>query len=285
MFEIRCMTSSDLDFAVKITHAEGWGYTKEDFMRLLKWTPDGCYVVWSEGRRTGMATTVFYGTFGWVGNVVVDRDHRGRGMGLSLIKRCISDILDKGGMGVRLFAYTNTRAFYEEMGFRHEGQVGVFRRAVAPVKAAPVPAGIEVRRLGPGDHAEAIALDKAILGGDRGRVLRSMWEVNPDLSFGLWKDGRMRGFAVGKKVLGNIEVGPWLCDLPDKGPAIVLLEAIMGADRTDVFLGVPMAQGVTVKALQYHGFVKVDTVHGMALHRPPPMDTDSILAVGALEKG
>jgi len=287
LFDIRCMTVEDLDFAVRITQAEGWGYGREDMNRILRWSPDGCFVVWMDGSRVGMATTLHYSTFGWIGNVVVSTDTRCRGIGTMLTKHCISHIIGKGARGVRLFAYKNTVAFYERIGFRQDSAATVFRRSPSKWGPALAPEGFVIAPLKRENHAAAISLDMDILGGDRSHVLRTIWSENPGLSLGLWEKDRMRlrAVLVGKKVLGNIEVGPWISDLPGTEGPLALADHLLAATDTAIFMAVPDAQTSLMKALGERGFTAVDKVYGMFVSQPPPTRTDHILAYGALEKG
>lgn len=287
MYEIKRMTLEDLDFAVKITQQEGWGYDAGDLQRILRWSPEGCFIVWMDGSRVGLTTTLFYGTFGWVGNVVVAKDVRGHGIGTSLMRHTISHIMNRGAKGVRLFAYENTTGFYEGLGFRHDCLTQVYRRSPAKWGPALPPEGHVIALLRREDQALALALDSEAIAGNRSHVLRTVWQENPGLSYGLWdKDHRrLRGLIVGKKVLGNIEVGPWLCDLPGVAGPMALLDMLLSTTDTLTFMAVPDMQTGLVKALGTRGFTPIDKVYSMYVGQPPPMNKDHILAYGALEKG
>jgi len=281
------MVLDDLDFAVKITQQEGWGYDRNDMQRILRWSPDGCFVVWMDGSRVGLTTTLFYGTFGWVGNVVISKDCRRRGVGTSLMRHVISHITGRGARGTRLFAYENTIPFYEGMGFRHEGRAQVYRRSAAKWGPVLSPPGFMVAPIRREDQPLALAMDSEAFGGDRSHVLKTVWQENPGLSYGLWEEEhrRLRGVIVAKKVLGNIEVGPWLCDLPGTAGPLALLDTLLSTTDTLTFMAVPDAQAELVKALGTRGFTAIDAVYGMYIGQPPPMRMDRVLAYGALEKG
>jgi hypothetical protein len=195
--------------------------------------------------------------------------------------------MNRGAKGVRLFAYENTCAFYERMGFRHDGMSRIYRRS--PAKWGPVltPEGYEILPLRRESQMAAITLDTETFGGDRSQVLRTIWQDNPNLSFGLWEKGRrkLRGLLVGKKVLGNIEVGPWICDLPGHEGPLALLDLLLSTTDTIVFMAVPEAQGAVVKALGDRSFSAIDKVYAMHIGQPTPMRTENLIAYGALEKG
>ena len=287
MSEIRIMTEADLDFAVAVTHAEGWGYTKEDLQKILGWSPDGCFVLWSEERRAGMATTLFYESFGWVGNVVVTKDLRGKGMGTAILKNAISHIMGKGARGVRLFAYENTVSFYKDLGFQHEGAVRVFRRP-SEEGLGPRPGrlpGYSISALKEHELDLVLEMDRTAFGGDRANILRTIWVTDPALFLTLRKEDKIVAFMAGKKVLGNIEVGPWVSTIADPGPAIALMDTLISLANCSIYTAIPGHQGAILKALDDRGFKQVDRVFTMSFGQPPPMRKDQLLSVGALEKG
>jgi GNAT superfamily N-acetyltransferase len=283
--DIRAMVKEDLDFAVDITHQEGWGYSKEDLQRILEWSPEGCFVLRHEGRRSGMATTLFYGGFGWVGNVVVSKDLRGRGFGLSIMKKVISHLTSRGARGVRLFAYENTVSFYEKMGFVHEGPVRVLRRAPGQAPGPVLKDGYTISPVSEEALKEILDMDRQAFGGDRGHILKSIWRKDAPLMSVLRKEGRPVAFLAGKKVLGNIEVGPWVCTLSDIRPAISLMDSLLSMSNCHIYTALSESQGLVLKALNERGFKPIDKVFAMAIGHPPPMMMERLLSVGALEKG
>ena len=282
---IRTMVKEDLDFAVDITHQEGWGYTKEDLQRLLEWSPEGCFVLWYQGRRVGMATTLFYGGFGWVGNVVVSKDLRRRGLGLSIMKKVISHLTSMGAQGVRLFAYENTVPFYEKMGFVHEGPVRVLRRPPGQGPAPSIMGPLTVTVMKEEDLETILDMDHHAFGGDRAHILKTLWNKDPALMLVLRKEGQIVAFLTGKKVLGNIEIGPWVCTLPDVRPAINLLDTLISVSNCHIYTALSESQTFVLKSLEDRGFKAIDKVYAMSIGHPPPMIKERLLSVGALEKG
>jgi predicted N-acetyltransferase YhbS len=282
---IRAMTVDDLDFAVEITHQEGWGYTRDDLKRILEWSPDGCIVIEDDGKRIGMATSLNYGGFGWVGNVVVRKDHRGLGHGKAIMRHIISEMMGQGAHGVRLFAYENTTSFYETMGFRHEGPVRVMRRHPELATEPMLPTGYDVSPVKEDELPAIIDMDRDAFGGDRGKVLRTIWEANPGLVLALRKEGETVAFLAAKKVLGNIEIGPWVTSRSDARPALHLLDSLLHLSNCHIYIATSEARAGTIKALEERAFQQIDTVYAMSIGRPPQMRDERLLSVGALEKG
>ena len=53
---VRRLGKQDIDSAIALTDLEGWGYTPEDFRRLLDLSPDGCFGAEREGAEIGRAS-------------------------------------------------------------------------------------------------------------------------------------------------------------------------------------------------------------------------------------
>ncbi len=87
--------------------------------------------VWrEEGRVVGNASlrrAVPWANGGWmIGNVVVDPDYRGRGIGRALMQACLMDAERKGGSWVGLEVRANNlpaRTLYESLGFTVVGEI------------------------------------------------------------------------------------------------------------------------------------------------------------------
>jgi GNAT superfamily N-acetyltransferase len=57
---------------------------------------------------------------GWIGNVILNEDKRGRGGGSYLVKHLITFLTEKGVKTIGLYAYSERLRFYERLGFKEE---------------------------------------------------------------------------------------------------------------------------------------------------------------------
>ena len=78
---IRTWTSGDIPFAKRMTDIEQWGNTTADFVRLLKIQPDGCFVALRGEKPVGIITAMLFGSFGFLGSLIVPEEERGQGIG------------------------------------------------------------------------------------------------------------------------------------------------------------------------------------------------------------
>src|SRR5207247_11061937 len=65
---IRRLDQLHIDAAIVLTDLEAWGYTREDFRRLLALAPDACFVAELDGRVVGVLTTTTYDGLAFLGD-------------------------------------------------------------------------------------------------------------------------------------------------------------------------------------------------------------------------
>ena len=53
---IRSLQPSDLDFAQEVRKIAGWNQTDADWLRLINYEPDGCFLIECDGGPAGTAT-------------------------------------------------------------------------------------------------------------------------------------------------------------------------------------------------------------------------------------
>ncbi|MBN2206461.1 MAG: GNAT family N-acetyltransferase, partial [Candidatus Aminicenantes bacterium] len=94
---IRSLRESDLDFAAESTALEGWtSETREAFAAARDYDPSGCFVAELDGRPAGIIVAVAYRRSGFIGELVVRREARGRGIGPRLFERALLFLRGRG---------------------------------------------------------------------------------------------------------------------------------------------------------------------------------------------
>ncbi len=144
-------------------------------------SPGGRIVVaCQQNQVTGTAYSVSFGRTGWLGNVAVDPDARGQGIGTAISAAAIDWLRQAGVVTVLLTATALGRPVYERLGFTEDGvRYGIWQRdpSSAPSGGAG-PGGVaDVLRpdagAGPGGVADVLRLDAEATGEDRGAYLRA----------------------------------------------------------------------------------------------------------------
>jgi GNAT superfamily N-acetyltransferase len=104
-----------LDLAVE----EGWISDQWELEFLLKAFPQGCFVA----RETGgvpiaFITAVAYCKSGWIGNLIVHKDFRRKGIASLLMTRCIESLDLAGVRTIWLTASPSGAPLYQSLGFQ-----------------------------------------------------------------------------------------------------------------------------------------------------------------------
>lgn len=221
------MSLSDIPFAIAITDLEGWGYVPADFRRLMRLDPKGCIKAVVGGQRVGMTTTVPYGKVGWIGNVIVQPEYRGKGIGNELVEAAIRHLQGEGVETVRLNSYMENVQFYERMGFRGEYENARFTGEVGS-------GGGDTVSCAPCENLEkVISMDKRVFGANRSRLLSNLLSEFMD-TFLCIGGQKIRGYIVGQVNDGFCEIAPWVVDSADASSAKELwlgLRAKLGGRR------------------------------------------------------
>lgn len=291
---VRLMAPADFPFAVSLTDTERWGFTVDDFRRLLALSPRGCFVVEADGDRAGLLTTLLYGDIGWIGNVIVSARLRGNGVGAAIIGHAIKHLEGAGARAVRLWAYENTVTLYERFRFNKDGPTSSrwigFGHSEHEAPAAHAPANCAVFPLNALTLQQVYALDRRHFGADRKSVLERVAAENPRSGV-VARDaaGKAVGYLLAKESPKGCEVGPWIVDPAAAAWAIpCLLESML-----DILKGQSVELGVYDERTDVHGpLVDHGFQRGFKTVRMTRGDPDvgredvaAICAIGALEKG
>lgn len=274
------MTPQDIPFAIGITDKEGWGYTEEDFQRLIDFEPEGCFVAYDDDERIGMLTTTSYGRLGWIGNVVVRSDRRQERIGADIVEHAVRYLRGKSTDIIGLYSYLDSIPFYERIGFLQSFRVSRFSAIARSSQGRKTRTVIS-------DILPRIAeFDQRFFPGDRSRVIQRMMENFPHLVFYV-EEGEILGYIVGFCSPKACEIGPWVCD-PDRPDLAkdLLIDCLTALENTDSSIAVPNENKSALEIVGKQGFAKDFEVSAMFFESDEHgMKQGAIFGVGALEKG
>jgi len=221
------MRESDLTFAAELTAIENWpSETGEAFANALAYDPSGCLVAEREGRPAGIVVAIAYRRSGFIGELIVRKDARGRGIGPQLFNRAIQHLKERGAGEIGLDAVDRAVPFYESAGFR---AVCPSLRFLGKMEGRPHP---DVRPMRRQDLADVLRLDRDAFGDDRSFFLERRFSSYPRFAKVLESDGRIAGFILGMQGRNIVGAGPWVAGEDVERPA-ALLESL-AAETADL---------------------------------------------------
>jgi GNAT superfamily N-acetyltransferase len=194
----------DVEAACALVAEAGWNQNGADWRIFLE-LGSAIATKTADGRLAATAATLPYPSgFGWISMVLVAAAFRRRGIATRLLEECISRLRD-GGLIPVLDATPAGREVYKPLGFRDGWPIQRWRRRA---DSAFGKEEIKVHSLGGGDWAGVLALDAAAFGCDRSPLLERLRARSAGFSCVLERDGRLRGFLLGREGRVATQLGP-----------------------------------------------------------------------------
>ena len=279
--EIRVMTRGDIDLVMRLQEMVGWGNTRADAERSLYYEPSGCFVASIDGVDVGMVNSFLYGEVGFIGNLIVLPETRGKGVGAALMSAAIERLTRDGAGTIHLDAVQKAIPLYERLGFKAE--YWSLRYNGIATKAPHHSIEPMVKE----DLEKVTTLDRRFFGLDRAQKLRRVQHDFPELCFKASKGGILHGFIMAKPGASNVRVGPWICDPKHAEYAEPLLNALSSkVDGRKLWLGIPEINKASVKVVSGKGFTQMPSSLRMSYGAHKKVeDTSGIFGIGASDKG
>lgn len=212
--EIRRLTFDDIGSMMRLRDLAGWNQTEADLRRLLMLEREGCFAACVGGRVVGTATTTTYGSdLAWIGMVLVDPEHRRRGIATALMEQALACLRARGIRTIKLDATPAGRSVYERLGFIAENVVERWSGTAH---------GKFVEGTHTTDWRDVAALDRLVFGADRGELMRSMLADAATPLLVRWGQERnVAGYACGRAGVRDGYIGPVVGDGVDTVRALL----------------------------------------------------------------
>ena len=274
------MKTTDLISIIRLTDREEWGFGTRELRRMMALEPKGCLVATLNGRPIGLTVAITYGTScGWIGNVVVDRRHRGAGIGSSLVQSAIRHLLRGHVKTIALYSYPENEAMYKRLGFNTTNS---FARL-----SMSEDIGSSRQRTGRVPLNQMLSLDRRAFGADRSRLLRRVYREFPRSWAWVINDDRVYGYSLVKRYKDSSEIGPMICEPANREPVETLLRSSISLVRKwPLEMSVPESNLTVLEAATSIGFrVQKKGVVMSYTRLDPAIVRPSICAFGFLDKG
>jgi GNAT superfamily N-acetyltransferase len=275
--EIRLLFESDIPAAMKLKEAAGWNQTEADWRRLLKLEPHGCFAAIENDQLVGTTTTTTYKEdLAWIGMVLVDPQHRRRGIATRLMETALS-YLDGKVAVIKLDATAEGRPVYEKFGFKTESLVERWRGNVKSRPTKREDAAIDLEAL--------LALDRRAFGADRSQLIKCLIDdspIAPVLVTG--ESSSLTGYALARTGTRATYIGPVVTT--DTAQVEDLLDRILvQLSGTSVYIDFSTECGVSWSVLADRGFVKERDLIRMSYGSRSVKTSPLVIAIAGPEIG
>ncbi len=116
---IRPFHAVDITDFLNLALREQWVVEAWEFEFLLSEFPEGCFSALTEsGETAGHVTSLLHERSGWIGNLIVAVEFRGKGLGEALFNKALVALQDAGAQTIWLTASPEGRSLYEKHGFK-----------------------------------------------------------------------------------------------------------------------------------------------------------------------
>ena len=277
---IRPMTLADIDFALRLASQEGWSDIRSDFVSLITYKPTGAFVVEDRDIPVGMISTVSYGSFGFIGSLIVLPSHRQRGIGSEMIQHGIAYLRNTGSKIIMLDAVEAAIPIYESLGFATYSKslrmIGVVEGSISP----------RVRQMNNDDLDAVFSLDKHHFGADRTHFLLSRFAEFPTLCKVLTKDDSIQGYIMGSHRHGQVRIAPWIIENPLIDVIDMIRAIAIEAKGVPLTLGLLECNTEAVTILKQLGLTETTPSTRMILGTSTNISfSDGVFAIGSPAKG
>jgi len=278
--EVRLLCESDISASLRLKELARWNQTENDWRRLLRMEPSGCFCATIAGDVVATTTTTTYGReLAWIGMVLVDPARRRLGIATRLMRVALEYLSKAQVCTVKLDATTAGRPVYENLGFkveslieRWEGIGGTHDLNCSTLDAAA--------------RKEVLVLDRVAFGADRSRLIEMLIEgahVRPLVATAA--NGRLTGYALVRQGTTASYGGPLVAT--DADVATRLLDGLLSQmtdQRVYIDLNTDFDGGREI--LIERGFVKQRDLIRMSCGKESKAGTSpSIFAIAGPEVG
>jgi len=279
MFHVEKMSPEDFEFAVHLSNTMNWNATKEDFEIMTSLEPDGCFILFFNSEKVGIATSISYDRVGWIGNIILSEKHRGKGGGSLIVKNAIEYLTKKGVETVGLYSYVDRIPFYAKQNFQFNSKFVVLKG-----KGFSASTKAHVRTANEDDMQQIFDLDRQCFGGSRRKLLEPILHDSANMCYVCTDDDQILGFVVAKVSDEASEIGPLVCKKEHEDAAIDLLKTVLKKlEGCEVSLCIPEKEVMIFNLLKKHAFKEDFRLARM--FRGTPITNEYIYVAESLERG
>lgn len=245
---IHPIRENDVEFVYELCKNEHWNYSRKRIERVHNYEPQGCFVALVNRKRVGHVFSVSCGKVGWIGLLIVDKEHRRRGVGTLLMRKAMNYLIGLGVETIKLEAVPIIAELYHRLGFNTDFDSLRFKRINRKDNQSKE---LNVNSIRKKEITEIAHFDSEYFGANRTRVLCQLYEDNPELCFASRIKSKIAGFIMCYKMETGYRIGPWICNPRYPKTAEELVQKCLETIETnaELYVGVPAVNEKAVKLL------------------------------------
>jgi len=205
-FIVRSMQPGDIVYAMKLSNAEGWNQTENDWKLLIESPQNVCLVAEYNKKIIGTTTAMNYANqIAWIGMVLVAKESRGQGVSKLLLTNILKKL--ESFESIKLDATPAGKQVYQKFDFKDEYLITrVVTGSMTNLSFEDDTTLAESIRLK--DIEEIVALDEHVFGTNRRQPIESLINRYPHKAWLLKRNNSIAGFALGRDGNKYHQVGP-----------------------------------------------------------------------------
>jgi hypothetical protein len=250
----------------------------------MRLNPQGCFIAYDRGTRLGLTTTTIYGRkLAWIGNVIVDKNNRGKHVGQGLVEHAVSSLQKSRAKHIALYCFKEHEKFYENLGFVRDRPF--LRLRLNAPKAEYHKNPIQLRRAP--SFSGIMAADKEAFGADRSELIRAVLAEKAGWYLGSSRGISSPSYLLVKEYSEDCEFGPWICIDPLRDhPSEMIVRALSMTRSVPIEISCLRENGMALKTLKANGFRTIREGFRMFFGEKGRIGNDRLqYALGFLDKG
>ncbi|MHA1674590.1 MAG: GNAT family N-acetyltransferase [Promethearchaeota archaeon] len=278
---IRPLKVENLPYAWNLTQQEQWGLVFEELSDLFHCYSGGKFICIHGDKPLATIFGTAYDTMGFIGNLIVDSNFRNQGIGTRLLQHLLNYFHQHNISPVMLDAVERAAPLYRTLGFQEVCRSLRYRGIL------PVPTTSKPDRMHPMTEVvwkELMEFDKQHFGGNRESLLLPIFQKYPQLCFYLTHKGKISGYIMAIERNGYYKIGPWMVDLDEPEPDLLLRHFFSPNASHEIYLGVLEQNIRTVKIMEDLQIPCIFSSIRMILGSPHP-DPSPIMALAGPDRG
>ena len=253
-FIVRSMQPQDMGSAIKLSNAEGWNQTENDWKLFLESRGNVCMVAECDNKVIGTTTAINYSNnVAWIGMVLVDKNYRGLGVSKALLTNILKKL--ETFKSVKLDATPLGQQVYKKLEFKDDYQIARMTTSRMHDLSSDDINDVVSESIKEKHIAEIIALDEVTFGANRAQLIKYLAREYPGNAMLLKRNDRIIGFVFGRDGNKYHQVGPVVASSPADAK-ILVAKALKKLVDQPVVVDVPRDKEALLAWLSSIGFTK-----------------------------